>query len=112
MRYGKSNGGNGRPSPRRRAPIALALAFAMVLSLLTSGAVQPVAYGEEDADGRELFCGIEAHQHGDDCYTTRRTLICGQEETEGHTHTADCYTTETALICGKEETDGHTHTDE
>ena len=83
----------------------------MVLSLLTSGAVQPVAYGAEDADGREIFCGIEAHQHDDDCYTTRRTLICGQEET-GHRHTDSCYTETTTLICGQEECAPHHHTEE
>lgn len=53
-------------------------------------------------------CGLEEHQHTEDCYT--KTLTCGQEESggeNGHHHTEDCYTEE--LTCDLPE---HTHTTE
>ena len=45
---------------------------------------------------RETFCGIEAHSHGDDCYTQSvvKALICSISEEEGHIHTEACYITE------------------
>lgn len=48
---------------------------------------------------REAACGIEAHQHTEECY--EKVLICGLEESEDHQHTEACY--EQVLICGKEE---------
>ena len=50
-------------------------------------------------------CGIEAHQHTDDCYED--ILVCGQEESEDHQHTEACY--EHVLTCGKE---AHIHSAE
>lgn len=50
-------------------------------------------------------CGIEAHQHSDDCY--EEVLVCGMEESEDHQHTDSCY--ERVLICGKE---AHIHSAE
>ena len=57
---------------------------------------------------KTLTCGkpeVEAHTHGDECYT--KPVICGNEESEAHTHGEGCYKTEKVLICGKGE---HTHT--
>ncbi len=53
----------------------------------------------------EAACGIEAHQHTDECYED--VLTCGQEESEDHQHTDACYTR--TLICGKE---AHIHSAE
>ena len=53
----------------------------------------------------EASCGIEAHQHTDECY--ENVLVCGQEESEDHQHTDSCY--EQVLACGKEE---HIHSTE
>lgn len=63
-----------------------------------------------------LSCGLEesgGHQHTDACYQTAEpTLICELEEGEEHTHTDACYqTAEPTLRCGQEEYEGHTHTD-
>ena len=61
---------------------------------------------------REPDCGETerpAHIHGEECYTTTRTLICGQEEREGHTHTDECKQMTRELICEKEEKTGHMH---
>ena len=54
---------------------------------------------------REAACGIEAHQHSEECY--EKVLICGLEESEDHQHTEACY--ETVLVCGKEE---HIHSEQ
>ena len=51
----------------------------------------------------EPLCGIEEHEHTDECYENR--LICGLEENDEHTHTEECY--EKVLICGHET---HFHT--
>ena len=53
----------------------------------------------------EAACGIEAHQHTDECYED--VLTCGREESEDHQHTDACYTR--TLICGKE---AHIHSAE
>ena len=42
-------------------------------------------------------CGIEEHQHTDDCY--REELICNLPESEGHRHTDSCYTVKSVLSC-------------
>ena len=42
-------------------------------------------------------CGIEEHQHGDECYEER--LICGQEESDGHHHDDSCYEVSWELDC-------------
>lgn len=57
------------------------------------------------------YCGLEPHQHSQECYG--RILICGQEqnETTTHTHTEDCVVTERKLICENEDAQ-HQHTDE
>ena len=94
----------------KRAVLAFLLSLAMMFSLLTSGLVQPSACAAVDENGREVFCGKTAHKHTDACYTTRRTLACGQEET-GHHHTDACYTEVDTLICGQTECPPHHHTE-
>jgi len=49
-------------------------------------------------------CGVEAHQHTDECYED--VLVCEIPESDGHKHTDDCYSIESVLTC--EETE-HTH---
>uniref|UniRef100_UPI0025CEB048 hypothetical protein n=1 Tax=Ruminococcus sp. TaxID=41978 RepID=UPI0025CEB048 len=51
----------------------------------------------------EPICGIEEHEHSDECY--ERVLVCGLEENAEHIHTDDCY--EKVLVCGHDE---HLHT--
>ena len=52
-------------------------------------------------------CGIEEHQHSDECYEER--LICGQEESSGHHHDDSCYEVRAELGCEIEE---HQHSAE
>ena len=61
---------------------------------------------------RKTYCGLEEHEHTEECYTVTRTCVCGQDEIEGHEHTDDCYTEEQVLVCELEENEEHTHTDE
>ena len=42
-------------------------------------------------------CGIEEHQHSDDCWSER--LVCGMEESDGHKHDDSCYTVSRELAC-------------
>ena len=49
-------------------------------------------------------CGVEAHQHTDECYED--VLVCEIPESDGHKHTDECYSVELVLVC--EETE-HTH---
>lgn len=77
--------------------------------------------GYEDAEASaanqenpsETQTGAEIHVHNDSCYTETKTLICGNEETEGHLHEDGCYTvTESKeLTCSEEESEEHTHGD-
>ena len=82
----------------------------MTLSLLLSSALAPSAFALVDSSGKTVYCGKVEHHHTDACYTTRRTLICGQEET-GHHHTDACYATQKKLVCGLAECEAHHHTD-
>ncbi len=61
---------------------------------------------------RKTYCGLEEHEHTEECYTITRVCVCGQDEVEGHEHTDDCYTEEQVLVCELEENDAHTHTDD
>lgn len=61
--------------------------------------------------GNDPTCGIEEHAHGDGCYATDRTLVCGLEESEAHAHADACKDAEGAIACGLAESPGHVHGD-
>ena len=42
-------------------------------------------------------CGIEEHQHTDDCWSEE--LICDLPESDGHVHDDSCYTVTRELVC-------------
>ncbi len=115
---------------RRKAGIAMVLLVVLVVGTVTNGLTQ---YGI--AMTRDYRCGLEEHEHTEECY--QDVLICGygdvdqeeeisqgntaqepeaqggqQENTapeEGHQHTEDCYEVESVLECALEESEGHTH---
>ena len=91
--------------------LALSLAFLTALSLLTSLPLRPSAFAAVDENGKTVYCGMTAHKHSDACYSTRRTLICGQEET-GHQHSDACFAMQDRLICGQVEQPAHHHSAE
>lgn len=96
---------NRKQKRRRKAAVAAALAAIMLVSGVLWNLTQ---YGITMTG--EPKCGIEEHQHSEDCYT--EVLACGLEESAGHTHTEECFKEESELVCGQEEAEGHTHTDE
>lgn len=94
-----------RQKKRRRTGIA-----AILLIVLVVGGVVGVLTQYGVAMTGNAKCGLEEHQHSEECYASEMT--CGLEEMAGHSHTDACYQTETALICGQEESAGHTHADD
>lgn len=46
---------------------------------------------------RVAACGIEEHQHTDDCWS--EVLICDIPESDGHEHNDDCYSETRELVC-------------
>ena len=60
----------------------------------------------------QLVCGLEEHQHANECYAWNDNLTCAMEEGAGHTHDESCYETVETLVCGKEQHILHTHGDE
>lgn len=49
---------------------------------------------------KETFCGLEVHEHSEECYS--EGLTCTLSE-EGHLHTDECYTVRSELTCELEE---------
>ena len=58
----------------------------------------------------EVFCGMEAHTHSEECYKQVRLqqLICTPESLIIHSHSSDCYDS-SGLICGRADYIAHTH---
>lgn len=74
----------------------------------------PAASAANQEASSEADTGENAHHHDDSCYTETKTLVCGQEETEGHRHDDSCYTvTESKeLTCTEAESEEHQHSEE
>lgn len=81
-----------------------ALAWLLVLSMLTSFGVMWQMHGVGEAQSVKYVCGLDEHTHMDSCYPSN--IICSLEEGEGHTHTEDCYTQQEGIVC---EVEAHTH---
>ncbi|MBQ6635771.1 MAG: Cna B-type domain-containing protein [Lachnospiraceae bacterium] len=79
---------------------AVSITAAVVVFITTYALVLPAITMETTA-----LCGIEEHEHTDDCYTEE--LICGLDESPGHRHDESCYTVSRVQICEEEE---HQHT--
>lgn len=86
-------------SVKRRRMISLLL----VLSIFVSSGVLWELRDTVITMVNEPVCGLEEHEHTDECY--EKVLVCGLEENEEHTHTEECY--ENVLVCGHDE---HCHT--
>ncbi len=82
---------------------------------------------------KELVCGMEAHEHGDNCYLQPKSvlectapahshtdscyggdgsLICPDADYLIHTHGDLCYDAEIVLVCTLQEVKPHVHTDD
>ena len=77
----------------------ISVTAAVVVFVTTYALVLPAITMETEAQ-----CGIEAHQHSDECYTDE--LICKIPESPGHVHTDTCYELSQVLVC---ETPEHEH---
>ena len=86
-------------SVKRRRMVSLLL----VLSIFVSSGVLWELRDTVVTMVNEPLCGLDEHQHTDECYEKR--LVCGLDENEEHTHTEECY--ENVLVCGHDE---HWHT--
>lgn len=59
--------------------------------------------------GNEALCGIEEHQHDENCYMQHiqeTELICTLPERETHVHSESCYSEAAAVVLPHEHTDG------
>ena len=77
----------------RRALARVVAVISAIIVFITAYALVLPAITEE----KNAACGIEEHQHTEDCYSEE--LICGLPETEGHRHTDSCYTVRSVLSC-------------
>ena len=77
----------------------ISVTAAVVVFVTTYALVLPAITMETEAQ-----CGIEAHQHSDECYTDE--LVCEIPESPGHVHTDACYELSQVLVC---ETPEHEH---
>ena len=93
-----------RRSVRRKIRSGVSIVSCVVIFGTTYMLLMPGIAMEKQAE-----CGIEEHEHTDECYTD--VLICGQEESEGHQHSESCYDEAGNLICVLEESEGHQHTE-
>ena len=75
---------------------------AIVVFVTTYALVLPAITMEAEAQ-----CGIEAHQHSDECF--EEVLVCDLPESQGHSHGESCYAVSSALVCEIEE---HEHSQE
>ena len=53
------------------------------------------------------YCGLEEHQHSDECWETQ--LVCELDTETPHIHSDECYEEQEVLICDLEESPGHIH---
>ena len=81
---------------RRLLARVVSVTAALVVFVTTYALVLPAITMETNA-----LCGMEAHEHTDDCYTEE--LICGLEESPGHTHDESCYEVSQIQVCRAEE---------
>ena len=81
---------------------AVSFIASVVVFVTTYALILPALTLESGA----AMCGMETHQHSDDCY--EEFLVCEQEESDGHRHDDECYDVYTELVCEIEE---HKHKD-
>ena len=81
-------------------------AAAVVVFVTTYSLILPAITME-----KKTFCGIDEHEHTDECYNVTKTCVCGRDEIEGHEHTDSCFSEEKILVC-ENDAEEHVHEDE
>ena len=84
---------------RRMLTRTISVFSAIIVFVTTYALILPAITVEKQA-----ACGIEEHQHTEDCY--EKVLICDLPESEGHQHTDGCYSVKSVLSCDDPE---HVH---
>lgn len=62
----------------------------------------------------ETFCGREAHEHSEECFSRTQTVsepICSTASLGLHIHDETCYAADGTLICTRADALAHTHTE-
>jgi hypothetical protein len=77
---------------RRMLTRTISVFSAIIVFVTTYALILPAITVEKQA-----ACGIEEHQHTEDCY--EKVLICDLPESEGHQHTDGCYSVKSVLSC-------------
>lgn len=84
---------------RRTMTCLVSVISAFIVFVTTYALILPAI-----TEAKIAACGIEEHQHTDEC--SPEELICDLPESQGHKHTESCYTVKSVLSC---DTPEHEH---
>lgn len=84
---------------RRTMTCLVSVISAFIVFVTTYALILPAI-----TEAKIAACGIEEHQHTDEC--SPEELICDLPESQGHKHTESCYTVKSVLSC---DTPKHEH---
>lgn len=87
--------------------------FLCMAALVTAGTVTALKMSGQALSHKEkvLTCGIEVHQHTEQCHDSEGNLVCGQADYVVHVHNDDCRDKDGNLVCTLPEIEPHVHED-
>lgn len=87
--------------------------FLCMAALVTAGTVTALKMSGQALSHKEkvLTCGIEVHQHTEQCHDSEGNLVCGQADYVVHVHNDDCRDKDGNLVCTLPEIEPHEHED-
>ncbi len=86
-------------------------AFLCMAVVVTAGTVTALKMSGQALSHKEkvLICGIEVHQHTEQCRDSEGELVCGQADYVVHVHNDDCKGQDGQLVCRLDEIEPHVH---
>ena len=86
-------------------------AFLCMAVLVTAGTVAALTMNGQALNRKEklLICGLDVHEHTEQCRDSEGELVCGQADYVIHIHNDDCYGKDGALVCALPERKPHVH---
>ncbi len=86
-------------------------AFLCMAVLVTAGTVAALTMSGQALNRKEkvLVCGLDVHEHTEECRDSEGELVCGQADYVIHIHNDDCYGEDGALVCALPEREPHVH---
>ncbi len=86
-------------------------AFLCMAVLVTAGTVAALTMNGQALNRKEklLICGLDVHEHTEQCRDSEGELVCGQADYVIHIHNDDCYGEDGALVCALPERKPHVH---